>query len=216
MSRPSKSLDAGTQPYRPLTAEDKAAIVQAIEQHYTLSAATRAALGDMSRYPAVVAAAKSDAAFGLSIEQSREVHRDAIRATIANLALGHERELTYQGTRTGDVVTEYDIEALRMLSRSRLPEHLDKKTEQTIHGTITVDDAAVNSRWVIGLDDLAHLDETEKRQLAAIIKKVQAGRNALSVTEGGFNAITDETHGGVIEAKFEELPAPDPASLRRH
>ena len=214
MSRPTKSPDAGIQPWRPLDADTKRQLVEAVAEHYTLSAATRAVLGDDARYPAVVAAAKNDIEFGLAIERARERHRDNIRATVRKLALGYERPLAYQGRLTGDSITEHDIEALKILCRTRLPEFTDKRTEQNvnIHGSITVDDAAANSRWVIGLDDLVHLDETDKRQLAAIIKKVQAGRNALSA-EREFDPIADSS-SGAIEAEFEELQAVDPSDTR--
>jgi hypothetical protein len=205
MARPVvKTADPGTkQQYRPLSEQDKAAIVAAIETEYTLSAATRAALGDMSRYSAACAAAKSDPAFGLAIERAREVHRDTIRATIAKLALGHMEPLSFRGELTGHEIERHDIEALKLLSRSRLPEHLDKRSEVSGSIAISVDDSA-SSRWAVAESDLVHLSDEQKRQLAAIIRTVQQGRNALNASEREFNAITDQS-SDAIDAEYVEL-----------
>jgi hypothetical protein len=200
-------------PYRPLSDEDKAAIVAAIETEYTLSSATRAALGDMSRYSAVVAAAKNDIEFGMSLEHGREINRDTIRATIAKLALGYKRPLSFQGKLSGpdQFVVEHDVAALTLLSRMRLGEHLDKKSEQTVSGSISIDDGAASSRWMISPEDVACLDDSEKRLLAGLVRKIQLARNDAIAAQREFAAITDQS--GAVDADFEEVAGDDAYDL---
>jgi hypothetical protein len=207
MARPVvKTADPGTkQQYRPLSADEKARIAEAIQEEYTLSAATRAALGDMTRYSAVVAAAKNDIEFGMSLEHGREIHRDNIRATIAKLALGYKRPLSFQGKLSGpdQFVVEHDIAALTLLSRLRLGEHLDKKSEQTVSGSISIDDGAASSRWMISPEDVACLNDSEKRLLACLVRKVQLARNDASAAQREFAAITDRS--GAVDVEFADV-----------
>jgi hypothetical protein len=213
MVRPVKAPNTPVAPYRPLSAEDKAAVIASIEQHFTLSAATRAAFGDDARYPAIVSAAKSDISFGMALERARERHRDNIRATVKKLALGYSKPLSYQGCLTGHEVEAFEIEALKILCRARLPEYRDKVTEQTLNvsGSVTLDDSTA-SRWMVSETDIAFLDEGQRRQLAAIIRTIQRGRNEASAAESEFQAITHQP--GAIDAEFEEVAPLDPSDAR--
>ena len=208
MARPTKPEGAPIAPYSYLTPEEKEAICAAVAENFTISAAVRAAFGDDKRLSAVLAAIRNDpVGFGAAIERSREAHRDTIRAKVRELALGYEKALVNQGVPTGFVTIAHDIEALKILCRTRLPEFLDKRSASDVHvhGAIQAEDAP--GRLYIDDNEALGLSVEGRRMLGLVLKEIIKNRREHARRQGQFEALTDQSNA--IDTEFAEMPVDD-------
>ena len=218
MARPTLPEGAPVQPYAFLSDEEKQLICEQVAECGNLAEAARRVVGER-RVSAVHAAARNDLlTFGASIEAAKGRHVQSIRDEIRRRAFGYEKELTYQGVRTGDRITEVSDNLLLAYARMFDPLYTDRKTVGDLHlvGEVTVAEAQPGL-WSISDQEAMALPESGpdgnlKAQLANVLKYLIRHRRELGREQRNFEALTDQR--GAVDVEFAEV-SDDDAELQR-
>jgi hypothetical protein len=144
--------------------------------------------------------------FGAAIEAAKERHRNSIRGEIKRRAFGYEKELTYQGQRTGDTITEVSDNLLLAYARMNLPEFVDRKTVGDLH--LVADVAITESQpglWSISDQEAMSLPDELKAQLANVLKHLIRHRREVARDQRAFDAIGISDQSGAQDAEYTEV-----------
>jgi hypothetical protein len=211
MARPVvKSTDAETiQPWVKIQDAEWDSIFLHVSRQGSLAASIRASIGER-RASAVYHAIRRDLELQARLASAESEFREGLLSELVRRGRDGVDTPHFHKSEIVAYVKTYSDAALLAACRHYVSTWLDKRSASDVSHHVTLEEAP-GAVALIAVEDLACLDQSEKRQMAALIRKIQAARNAAAATERELAQI--EHHPEAVDTGYEEV-ANDPYDLR--